>query len=108
MTPRPHTPAVLVRIDANSTLSVLQDTGVQIVLLDERVDPEYVVLLPQRDQKEELLLTLGDKYPVSLRDDHGGTAANALSQLYRRRLIIGTLEPDQILTEIIKAQEAQR
>lgn len=108
MTPRPHTPAVLIVIDANSRLSVLQDAGVQIVLLDERVDPEFVTLLPQRDQKEELLLILGGKYPVSLWDDHGATAANAIAQLLRHRIVVGTLEPDAILTQITHAQEASR
>jgi hypothetical protein len=106
--PRPHTPAVLIVIDANGRLSVLQDAGVQIVLLDERVDPEFVTLLPQRDQKEELLLILGGKYPVSLGNDHAGTAANAYAQLLRHRILIGSLEPDAILSQITHAQEASR
>lgn len=108
MTPRPHTPTVLVRINGNSALSVLQDAGVQVVLLDERVDPNFVVLLPQRAQYEEILLILGDKYPVSLWQDHGGTAENAIAQLLRQRLIVGSLEPDAILSQIQAAQEAQR
>jgi hypothetical protein len=108
MTARPHTPAVLIVIDANSRLSVLQDAGVQVVLLDQRVDPDFVILLPQRNQYEEILLTLGDKYPVSLWDDDGGTAANGIAQLYRKRLIVGSLDPDAIISQIQAAQEAQR
>lgn len=92
MTPRPPlTPAVLIRIDRNSCLSVLQDEGAQVVLLDERADPEVVILLPRRDQAEEMLLVLGDKYPASLNDDFGGTAVNALAQLYRQRILVGKL-----------------
>lgn len=109
MTPRrPLTPAVLVMIDRNSRLCILQDDGVQVVLVDERADPEVVILVPRRDQAEEMLLVLGDKYPASLRNDFGGTAANALAQLYRRRILVGSLEPDAILTQIHAAQEAQR
>ena len=108
MTPRPHTPTVLIVIDGNSRLSVLQDAGVQIALLDERVDHDAVVLLPQRDQYEEILLVLGDKFPVSLWHDHGATAANAIAQLLRHKLIVGSLEPDALLTDITHAQEASR
>ena len=109
MTTRPPlTPAVLVLIDRDSRLSILQDEGVQVVLVDERTDPDIVILLPRRDQAEELLLVLGDKYPASRTDDIGITAANALSQLYRRRILIGQLEPDAILTQITSAQEASR
>ncbi|KFL31408.1 hypothetical protein JP75_07540 [Devosia riboflavina] len=91
-------PAVLVRIDQNSCLSILQDEHVQVVLLDERVVPEFVTLLPRRNQAEELLLVLGDKYPVSLAEDQEGTAANALAQLYRRRILVGSLEPSALLS----------
>lgn len=108
MTAHPTTPTVLVRIDKNSAVSVLQDAGVQVVLLDERTDPDYVVLLPQRAQYEEILLILGDKFPVSLWSDHGATAANAIAQHLRGKIIVGRLEPDAILSQIQAAQEAQR
>lgn len=94
---KPHTPAVLVVIDANSRLGIYQDDGVQVALLDERVNPEFVTLLPRRSQAEEMLAILGGKYPVSLGNDHEMTAANAVSQLLRWRLIVGALSPQ--LTE---------
>ena len=95
-------------IDRDSRLSILQDEGVQVVLVDERVDPDVVILLPRRDQAEELPPVLGDKYAASRTDDIGMTAANALAQLYRRRIIIGQLEPDAILTQITHVQKASR
>ena len=105
----PVTPTVLVRIDRNSALSVLQDAGVQIVLLDERSIPDHVVLVPQRDQYEEILHVLGGKGVLSPgHDDEVLTAANALLMLFRQRLIIGALVPDAILTEIETEQAAQR
>lgn len=106
---KPITPTVLVRIDRNSALSVLQDAGVQIVLLDERAIPDHVVLVPQRDQYEEILHVLGDKSVLSPgHDDAAMTAANAILMLFRQRLIIGALVPDAILTEIETQQAAQR
>ena len=110
MTPsRPATPTVLVRIDRNSALSVLQDAGVQIVLLDERTIPDHVVLVPQRDQYEEILHLLGDKSVISPgHDDAAMTSANAILMLFRQRLIIGALVPDAILTEIETQQAAQK
>lgn len=108
MIARPVTPTVLVGIDKNSRLFILQDEGAQVVLLDERVDPDVVILLPRRNQAEEMLHVLGDKYPASPNEDIGTTAVNALAQLYRRRLVIGQLEPDAALQQIQAAQEAQR
>ena len=109
VTPRPPmTPAVLVGIDRNSRVYILQDEQVQVVLLDERTDPDVVILLPMRDQAEEMLHVLGDKYPASRSADIGQTAVNALAQLYHRRIIVGALEPDAALLKITKAQEAQR
>lgn len=105
----PKVPTVLVRIGPNSDVSVLQDLGVQVVLLDERTTPDHVVLVPQRDQYEEILHILGKKAVLSAgSDDEVMTAANCLSMLFRHRLIVGALVPDQMLQEIIKAQEAQR
>lgn len=104
----PITPTVLVRIDKNSAVSVLQDAGVQIVLLDERTEPDHVVMLPTRDQYEEILLILGDKIVVSIWHDDAMTAANALATLYRHRLIVGALAPDVTLSEIEQQQAAQR
>lgn len=100
-------PTVLFVISKNSTLSVLQDAGVQIVFVDERVDPEWVVMVPPVDQKEQLLLTLADMNIVSLDDDVGKTAANALAQLYRQRLLISRLEPDQLNPPISARKAAQ-
>lgn len=88
----PFIPAVLVVIDTNSRLSILQDDGVQVVLVDERVDPEVAVLLPRRNQAQLLLERIADKYPASRDHDIEGAAVNALSQLYRRRIVVGTLE----------------
>ena len=87
----PITPAVLIVIDRDSRLSVLQDEGVQVVLVDERADPDIVVLLPRKNQAQQLLERIADKYPASRDHDIGGAAINALTQLYRRRIVVGTL-----------------
>lgn len=89
----PLTPAVLVLIDRDSRLSILQDEGVQVVLVDERADPDIVVLLPRSNQAQQLLERIVDKYPASKDHDIGGAAVNALTQLYRRRIVVGTLVP---------------
>jgi len=88
---QPLVPAVLVVIDQDSRLSILQDDGVQVVLVDERVDPEIAVLLPRKNQAQEMLDLIADKYPISKDHDLGGAAVNALTQLYRRRIVVGTL-----------------
>lgn len=105
----PVNPTVLVRIDRNSALSVLQDAGVQVVLLDERAIPDQVILVPRRDQYEEILHVLGGKSVLSPgHDDAIMTASNAIMMLFRQRLIVGALVPDAILTEIEIQQAAQR
>lgn len=92
MNPRPPImPAVLVVIDRDSRLSVLQDEEVQVVLVDERADPDIVVLLPRKNQAQQLLERIADKYPASCDHDIGDAAINALTQLYRRRIVVGTL-----------------
>lgn len=83
----PITPAVLIVIDRDSRLSVLQDEGVQVVLVDERADPDVVVLLPRKNQAIELCDRLNGKMVVSPAEDHAGTAANAVRQLTNLQII---------------------
>ena len=87
----PMTPAVLVVIDRNSRLSILQDEGVQVVLVDERADPEMAILLPRKNQAQELLERIVHKYPVSRDHDLSGAAVNAISQLFYHRIVVGEL-----------------
>lgn len=92
---KPFMPAVLVVVDRNSCLTVLQDEDVQVVLVDERVDPEIVVMVPRKNQAQLLFERLGDKHVVSKDHDLCGAAVNAITQLYRRRILVGTLVPEQ-------------
>lgn len=91
----PLTPAVLVVIDHNSRLSILQDEGVQVVLVDERAEPEMAVLLPRKNQAQELLERIATKYPVSRDHDIAGAAVNTITQLFYHRIVVGQLVPKQ-------------
>jgi hypothetical protein len=88
-------PTVLVTIDKNSRLEILQDAGVQVAFVDERIRPLDVILLPQQNQAQLINERLADKYPVSTTSDLGGVAANAVRQFQTRSIITTGLKADK-------------
>jgi hypothetical protein len=82
-------PIVLVRIDSNSRVSVLQGEGsVAIYLLDERSDP-HAVLLPERDQMDEILEAVAAHPLISIRqDDAARTARSTIDRLDGRQVVV--------------------
>lgn len=90
-------PIVLIRIDRNSRITVLQGDGKEfaaIYLLDERMDPN-AVLLPERDQIDEILDVVAEHPLISIRqDDAARTARSTVDRLDAREIVVaGFLEP---------------
>jgi hypothetical protein len=100
-------PIVLVRIDRNSRITVLQGEGfAAIYLLDERSDP-HAVLLPERNQMDEILDAVASSPLISVRqDDAARTARSAVDRLDGREIVVAGFADPAITSRPMRAKES--
>lgn len=86
-------PLVLIEIDKDSRLHVYQHEGVRVALVDQRADPQIVVL-PEADQMLEIEAVIHrDGWPeipiLTLRCDDGiKTASEVVRRLDEGRIVV--------------------
>ncbi|MBU1306881.1 MAG: hypothetical protein KKF33_15350, partial [Alphaproteobacteria bacterium] len=95
MIERPVIPTVLVVVNKDSRIELFQDQGVQVAFADERVDTHSLILLPRKNQAQELYDRLDGKIVVSPAEDHADTAANAVRQIKSLNVIATGLRAEK-------------